>query len=65
MLGSRFPMPSGRGAWPVIGVFGKRIPHVVPQLAEGLVNTFHRIVLATTGKNDGDRQQPDGEEVFH
>ena len=65
MLGSRFPVPPGRGAWPVIGGFGKRIPHVAPQLAKGLVNTFHRVVLATTGKNDGERQQPDGEEVFH
>src|SRR5450631_4629754 len=65
MLGSRFPVPSGRGVWPVVGVFGKRIPHVVPQLAEGLVKTFQRIVLATTGEQDSERQQPDGDEVFH
>ncbi len=65
MLGSRFLMPSGSWAWPVVGVLGKRIPHVVPQPAEGMVNTFHRIVFATTREKGGEREQPDGEELSH
>jgi hypothetical protein len=65
MFSCRFPVPPWSRARLIARIFGKRVPYVVPEPAQGMINTIQGIAFATGREKGHTRQQTDGEEPIH
>src|ERR1700719_1648254 len=59
------PMPSWSWTWPIVRIFGERIPDPVSQPAQGMINALQRIVLAAALEKGDAPQQAAGDEPFY